>query len=421
MKRFTQDELDFIRENYATIGPSRIASALGRNVDLIKRKAGRLGVRKPAVYWTEQEEVFLRSWYKERTGKSLDMTELVKSLGKTRSAIQVKARLLGITENHRPWDAADKKMLSVRLTGLRKKHSWTAKQDEILLANYHSKTRAQIGELVGKSPTAVRARCEKLGLNTKNRRWTKAEVKTLEAAYMKEAPLDLRGLAVKMNRGNAEISSKAQKLGLVASRHVMLRQRGLTRTGTAKRVRNTHQVAAVLRSRSLTEEERKRIGRKAAATRIKKYGTAAFSPAGEKQYSAAKDGRRSDLGDVYWRSSWEANYARYLNVLKSRGILDSWEYESQRFVFKDSGDGIRSYRPDFKVKYTDGCEEFHEVKGWINTRSEAIAAKMSREYPDVVIKTIGPEQYHAIAKEFQGEISSWERPQKTYKRRRKSE
>ena len=32
-------------------------------------------------------------------------------------------------------------------------------------------------------------------------------------------------------------------------------------------------------------------------------------------YSRSKSGRRDDLGGLFVRSSWEANYARYLNFL----------------------------------------------------------------------------------------------------------
>jgi hypothetical protein len=32
-------------------------------------------------------------------------------------------------------------------------------------------------------------------------------------------------------------------------------------------------------------------------------------------YARCKSGRRDDLGGIYLRSAWEANYARYLDIL----------------------------------------------------------------------------------------------------------
>jgi len=78
-------------------------------------------------------------------------------------------------------------------------------------------------------------------------------------------------------------------------------------------------------------------------------------------YSRAKGGKRPDLGDIYFRSAWEANIARYFNLL---GI--KWEYEPKEFVFQDVQRGCISYTPDF---YLPDEDRWVEVKGWMDKKS----------------------------------------------------
>lgn len=55
---------------------------------------------------------------------------------------------------------------------------------------------------------------------------------------------------------------------------------------------------------------------------------------GENAYSRARGGRRADIGPMYFRSAWEANYARYLNWLLARGEIDRWEYEPENLLVR---------------------------------------------------------------------------------------
>src|SRR3990172_2886201 len=50
------------------------------------------------------------------------------------------------------------------------------------------------------------------------------------------------------------------------------------------------------------------------------------------KHGSAKGGTRTDLG-FYVRSSWEANYARYLKWLQSNGEIIEWHYEPDTFNF----------------------------------------------------------------------------------------
>lgn len=90
---------------------------------------------------------------------------------------------------------------------------------------------------------------------------------------------------------------------------------------------------------------------------------------------------RSDLGTIQFKSSWEANYARYLNALAERGAILTWEFEPKTFVFPDVRRGARTYTPDFKVYYDNGDVEWHEVKGYLCETGALRLARMAESFP----------------------------------------
>lgn len=119
-------------------------------------------------------------------------------------------------------------------------------------------------------------------------------------------------------------------------------------------------------------------------------------------------GRREDLGGRFFRSKWEANWARYLTWLESVGEILGWDYECQEFAFPGIKRGARFYLPDFKVTNRDGSVEFHEVKGYMDQTSQTKLARMARYHPHVVVKIIDREAYTSIAREFRQRLPGWE-------------
>lgn len=123
-------------------------------------------------------------------------------------------------------------------------------------------------------------------------------------------------------------------------------------------------------------------------------------------HAPIKAGFRDDLG-IYVRSGWEANYARYLNWLKSRGEIESWEYEPQTFWFLAIKRGTRSYKPDFKVS-EKGKEYFVEVKGYMDAKSLTKIKRMRIYHPTVDLRVVDERQYRSIARTVSGMIRGWE-------------
>lgn len=124
----------------------------------------------------------------------------------------------------------------------------------------------------------------------------------------------------------------------------------------------------------------------------------------------SRSGKREDLGGLYVRSSWEANYARYLNWLTSLGEIKSWEYEACEFRFNKIKRGNCFYIPDFKITNNDDSVEYHEVKGWMDKDSRTKLNRMSKYYPEVKIVIIDKDVYRAIALQVRNLIPNWETP-----------
>ena len=101
---------------------------------------------------------------------------------------------------------------------------------------------------------------------------------------------------------------------------------------------------------------------------------------------------------LFMRSAWELNYARYLNFLISKGEIKNWEYEVKTFWFEGIKRGTTNYKPDFKVYLNDDTEEFHEVKGYMDSKSKTKLNRMRIYHPEVKMKLISAKEYNAIKK-----------------------
>src|SRR3990167_6016438 len=62
-----------------------------------------------------------------------------------------------------------------------------------------------------------------------------------------------------------------------------------------------------------------------------------------------------------------------------------WDYECKTFWFEKIKRGVRSYTPDFYLKSEN---EYHEVKGWMDTRSITKLKRMKKYYPEVKMVVI---------------------------------
>lgn len=122
----------------------------------------------------------------------------------------------------------------------------------------------------------------------------------------------------------------------------------------------------------------------------------------------SKAGVRDDLG-LFVRSSWEANYCRYLNLLMKMGVVEEWSYEPETFWFKGVKRGTNSYKPDFRVKYKgDPKIEYVEIKGHETAKDRTKWKRMKKYYPDIRLQVIGKKEYAWIKTKWAGAIPTWE-------------
>lgn len=93
-----------------------------------------------------------------------------------------------------------------------------------------------------------------------------------------------------------------------------------------------------------------------------------------------KGGKREDLDNIYFRSSTESNYARYLKFLKIEFL-----HEPRTFYFPKIKRGNISYMPDFYLPKED---RWVEVKGYFDPPSKTKLKRFKKYYPQYFEKLI---------------------------------
>lgn len=109
----------------------------------------------------------------------------------------------------------------------------------------------------------------------------------------------------------------------------------------------------------------------------------------------AKAGIRSDLGDTYFYSRWEANFVRLLNFL---GV--KWIYQPEIFDLKS-----QKYTPDF---YLPEFNLYVEIKNFLSDYSRQRDEKFRILYPKEDLILILKEDYYKLQDEFAKYIHNWE-------------
>lgn len=111
----------------------------------------------------------------------------------------------------------------------------------------------------------------------------------------------------------------------------------------------------------------------------------------------------------YFRSRWEANYARYLQFLVDKKQIIKWEHEPETFWFEDIKRGCRSYLPDFRVTELSGLVIYHEVKGWMDDRSKTKINRMRIYHPNIKLIIIEKKTYMDIYRKLGNLLDGWEK------------
>lgn len=184
---------------------------------------------------------------------------------------------------------------------------------------------------------------------------------------------------------------------------------------TADAIRKMSQ-AAKEQAAHKTAEDWVRRGEKMTATKLRR-GNINPNRNCSNPYSRTNSGKRLDLDNQFYRSSSEANCARYFNLLGYE-----WEYEPKDFYFEGIRRGCVSYTPDFYIKTTD---QWIEMKGWFDEKSITKLNRFKKYYPNEFVKLalitqskkterialkmgIPYVRYEDIRKQFANMIPEWE-------------
>lgn len=258
--------------------------------------------------------------------------------------------------------------------------------------------------------------------------FTDADLERLRRDYVDYvARGELSKLADEMGRTRNFLCRKARSLGLTdKSRSKTTTKEDRSRLAKQRIATHGHPRGMAGKSHSLDTKEQ--IGAKgrdwwasldedqrAAVTLLQMKGKVALngSLAGERPHGTWKAGWREIGGKRnYYRSRWEANYARYLEWLKQQGQIKDWQHEPETFWFEAIKRGVRSYLPDFRVWENDGSTPLHEVKGWMDSRSKTTLRRMAKYHPNEKIIVIRARNYNAIARKLGALVPDWEQSER---------
>jgi hypothetical protein len=111
----------------------------------------------------------------------------------------------------------------------------------------------------------------------------------------------------------------------------------------------------------------------------------------------------SDGREITFRSTWEANYAFYLEWLKEQGEIKEWEYEPERYDFIGYENGKPfvvgpGYLPDFRVTRNDGTQYLVEIKGV--RQGIRKVQRMKKYYPHLPVELVDSKEYAVLKKKL---------------------
>lgn len=275
---------------------------------------------------------------------------------------------------------------------------WTIEEEALLRKIYEEYDgrrgiTKELEETFGRSASDVYAKAERLGLKKDAVVWEGRKEK--RGAYHGLSSEEVK--KIQSDRQKRLIKENGHPRGMAGKKH----------TDETKAVISA---ASFLHEANKTPAQRRREAKKAIESNLARYGNGGGGVRSQNHnaFSRARRGKREDLGDIFFRSSWEANWARYLNFLVQVKQIVSWEYEPQTFVFHGITRGQVSYMPDFKLNMPDGSHVWHEVKGWMNPASKAKLKRMAKFYPEENVKVIAQKEYQSVKVSIGKSLPNWE-------------
>ena len=270
----------------------------------------------------------------------------------------------------------------VGLGAIKSVNRWTANDDAILIEKYQVKRDngllEELAKSLGRTKHFVCRKAKRLGLtNPQARTWSEAKRKQLAG--------------VNSTNSRRRIATKGHPRGMLGKKH-------------SSETRKIIGESSIVSWHSRTDDQNAAIVMRGLKTR-ERNGTLYMPRKGATWKAAWRTigGQRK-----YFRSRWEANYARYLELLKQCGEIKEWKHEPETFWFEAIKRGCRSYLPDFRVVKDDDSVEYHEVKGYMDSKSKTKIKRMAKYHPKVTLILVDAKAYRSLEKSCKALIRDWE-------------
>lgn len=289
--------------------------------------------------------------------------------------------------------------------------------NEQLLDSYNRlKSVWKVASEFGMCGQSVWERLRKLGITDKDK-WTPTQLEQLRQAYAggKESPVYIDQLTKLLGKPKSSISRKAKELGLTSrirrkSEAICkeMSKRSKAWLETHSHPRGAYKTGKEIRICPRCNKFFEVFPSSKQVYCNRRCGNNHSQVQGNQGY--AKGGKREDLGGQYFRSRYEANYARYLNfIIQNDKSIARWEFEPETFEFKNIKRGTRFYTPDFKVYFSDGHIEYHEVKGWDFPKGRTARKRFAKYYPQLILILIDEDWFKAVKRQgIDRLIEGWE-------------
>lgn len=292
---------------------------------------------------------------------------------------------------------------------------WRKEQIEFLTENYPKRGKLWCVKEMNLTEAQVRQKASRLQLRAMgvSDAWVEGQVKAAKSKVGKKRPQhsEVMKKLHKSGRGGFALFTPDQRK---TTTQKMWQKKKLTEPDWHPRgmmgKKHTDECKKIIGKKSknawqkMTQKRKQERSVKIAQTRDKNGTFATPRP-----HTTWKGGWR-EIGGIkkYYRSRWEANYARYLHWLKERGEIVSWAHEPKVFWFDGVKRGTVSYLPDFCVVEKSGEEVYHEVKGWMDKRSITKLKRMKKYHPKVKMVVVAAKEYKAISTVVSRIIKDWE-------------
>ena len=312
---------------------------------------------------------------------------------------------------------------------------WTKEEIEILKEAYKNRNNNkrenisnELSKKLNKTPKAIINKASKLNITNKDKYYTEEEINYLRENIDKMSYKDMAGV---LNKNSSNVCRKCKELGLIKTKKsksvlysvpkkIYTKEQREEMSIRAKEWYKTHEHPKGFKGHKHSDIEREKMAKnikkwwnnvnikviqernnKQRQTRILNNTLNPMNNQ-ENPYSRARGGKRSDLNNIYFRSAWEANIARYYNYL---GI--EWQFEPKTFVFENIKRGNVSYTPDFYLPKED---KWIEVKGWMDGKSKTKLKRFKEQYPNEYAKLqlITEKEYKEIQRKLACFIKNWE-------------